>query len=123
MQLGLRKEISNFFTPIVFVEIKNVIALQRYSHKAGNREDAVDPERASSAAEKSKKAAEEKLRSAKQGVASQTIEKAQDAGAEATVSGGESPTDSFKNRLKVHEDGADYHRKDGGPEGVKTQGG
>ncbi|KAK3199803.1 hypothetical protein Dsin_023218 [Dipteronia sinensis] len=58
--------------------------------------------RAPSTAEEFKRVAEEKLRAAKQGVASQTTEKLYDGEEEATIKG-DSKVDSIKNRIKDHE--------------------
>ncbi|KAH0987553.1 hypothetical protein GBA52_014730 [Prunus armeniaca] len=66
-------------------------------------------ERAPSTAEEFKRVAEEKLKKAEQGVASQTADKTCDATEETTL--GDSSVDSVKNRYKQHEPGADYRRR------------
>ncbi|XP_021807784.1 uncharacterized protein LOC110751595 [Prunus avium] len=66
-------------------------------------------ERAPSTAEEFKRVAEEKLKKAEQGVASQTVDKACDVTEETTL--GDSSVDSVKNRYKQHEPGADYRRR------------
>ncbi|ONI13431.1 hypothetical protein PRUPE_4G221600 [Prunus persica] len=67
-------------------------------------------ERAPSTAEEFKRVAEEKLKKAEQGVASQTADKTCDATEETTL--GDSSVDSVKNRFKQHEPGAaDYRRR------------
>ncbi|KAL4642917.1 hypothetical protein ACB092_02G054200 [Castanea dentata] len=75
--------------------------------------------RAPSTAEEFKKIAEEKLREAQQGVASQAAEKAYDGTEEATL--GDNNQESVMNRHKEHEHGADYRKRGDGPdEGVKA---
>ncbi|PQM39186.1 uncharacterized protein Pyn_02909 [Prunus yedoensis var. nudiflora] len=66
-------------------------------------------ERAPSTAEEFKRVAEEKLKKAEQGVASQTVDKTCDVTEETTL--GDSSVDSVKNRYKQHEPGADYRRR------------
>ncbi|KAB2606022.1 hypothetical protein D8674_005739 [Pyrus ussuriensis x Pyrus communis] len=66
-------------------------------------------ERAPSTAEEFKRVAEEKLKVAEQGVASQTADKAYDGTEEAIL--GDSNVESVKNRYKEHEPGADYRRR------------
>ncbi|KAK2639817.1 hypothetical protein Ddye_027612 [Dipteronia dyeriana] len=77
---------------------------KRYSKESRSCSHNVE-ERAPSTAEEFKRVAEEKLRAAKQGVASQTSEKLYDGAEEATI--GDSKSDSIKNRIKEHEQGAD----------------
>lgn len=63
--------------------------------------------------------AEEKLRQAQQGVASQTAEKVYDAAEEATL--GDSDLQSVKHRYEEHEQGADYRGRSGDEsDGVKA---
>ncbi|XP_050240060.1 uncharacterized protein LOC126689072 isoform X2 [Quercus robur] len=75
-------------------------------------------ERAPSTAEEFKKIAEEKLREAQQGVASQVAEKVYDGTEEATL--GDKNQESVKNRYKEHERGADYRKRGDGPDGGVT---
>jgi hypothetical protein len=76
-------------------------------------------ERAPSTAEEFKKMAEEKLRQAQQGVASQTAEKVYHAAEEATL--GDSDLQSVKHRYEEHEHGGDYRRRSGDEsDGVKA---
>ncbi|KAM5585476.1 hypothetical protein ABKV19_004724 [Rosa sericea] len=72
------------------------------SHGQGKQEIT----RAPSTAEEFKRVAEEKLKEAKQGVASQTFEKTYDGMEEATV--GDGKVESVKERYKQHKPGADY---------------
>jgi hypothetical protein len=63
--------------------------------------------------------AEEKLRQAQQGVASQTAEKVYHAAEEATL--GDSDLQSVKHRYEEHEHGGDYRRRSGDEsDGVKA---
>ena len=90
----------------------NIVSYQRYgSEGASNRDQNISlhPERhgrAPSIAEEFERVAEEKLRAAGQGVASQAKDKVYD-GAEESTRGG-SNVDSVKNRFEGHEQGADY---------------
>lgn len=86
--------------------------IQRYSSQGSKGEHhgyTGIEERASSTAEEFKRMAEEKLKAAEQGVASQTVDQTYDGTEEATV--GDSNVDSVKNRYKEHEPGADYKRR------------
>ncbi|KAK0601951.1 hypothetical protein LWI29_028982 [Acer saccharum] len=75
---------------------------KRYSKESRKQSSSHDvEERAPSTAEEFKRVAEEKLRAAKQGVASQTSEKLYDGAEEATI--GDSKVDSIKNSIKEHE--------------------
>ena len=77
-------------------------------------------ERAPSTAEEFKKIAEEKIREAQQGVASQTAEKVYDGTEEATL-GDSDDLQSAKRRYEEHEEGADYRRRPGDQsDGVKA---
>ncbi|XP_062015556.1 uncharacterized protein LOC133732103 [Rosa rugosa] len=75
------------------------------SHGQGEQEMT----RAPSTAEEFKRVAEEKLKQAEQGVASQTFEKTYDGIEEATV--GDAKIESVKERYKQHEPGPDYRRR------------
>ncbi|KDO62111.1 hypothetical protein CISIN_1g033183mg [Citrus sinensis] len=86
---------------------------KRYGSEGASNKDqnisSLHPERhgrAPSIAEEFERVAEEKLRAAGQGVASQTKDKVYD-GAEESTRGG-SNVDSVKNRFEEHEQGADY---------------
>lgn len=66
-------------------------------------------ERAPSTAEEFERVAEEKERKAKQGIASQTTDKACDAAAD-EASMADSNVGSVKNKYKEHEPSSDYRR-------------
>ncbi|XP_059442337.1 uncharacterized protein LOC132174710 [Corylus avellana] len=77
-------------------------------------------ERAPSTAEEFKNIAEEKIREAQQGVASQTAEKVFD-GTEAATLGDADDLQSVNRRYEEHEEGADYRRRSGDQsDGVKA---
>ncbi|CAN6560604.1 unnamed protein product [Malus baccata var. baccata] len=85
---------------------------QRYSSQGskGEHHGSIDiEERAPSMAEEFKRMAEEKLKAAEQGLASQTVDKTYDGTEETTL--GDSNVHSVKNRYKEHEPGADYKRR------------
>ena len=88
----------------------NIVSYQRYGSEGASNKDqnisSLHPERhgrAPSIAEEFERVAEEKLRAAGQGVASQTKDKVYD-GADEAARGGS----NVKNRFEEHEQGADY---------------
>ncbi|KAH7546777.1 hypothetical protein FEM48_Zijuj01G0237300 [Ziziphus jujuba var. spinosa] len=86
-------------TPCLFNPIKRLSEARK----------AKGAEKAPSTADVIKSVAEEKLRAAEQGVASQTSDKTYDGAEEATL--GDSKVQSAKERLEEHEPGVDYRRR------------
>lgn len=114
--LGIRQR------SLILIRCVLVWCFQSYSQtsKENGHADELIEERAPSTAEEFKKMAEEKLRDAQQGVASQTAEKVYDATEEATL-GDSDDLQSVKRRYEEHEEGADYRRKSGDQsDGVKA---
>lgn len=89
------------------------------SKENGHGHEFIEEERAPSTAEAFKKIAEEKIREAQQGVASQTAEKVFD-GTEAATLADSDDLQSVNRRYEEHEEGADYRRRSGDQsDGVK----
>ncbi|KAJ7963747.1 hypothetical protein O6P43_013661 [Quillaja saponaria] len=103
-----RPSLLKQFTPFFCNPIK------RYGQASKDSHIHIMEERAPSTAEEFQRVAEEKLKEAKQGVASQTFEKTYDGVEEATV--GDSKVESVKERYKRHEPGTDYLKRPPGDE-------
>ncbi|PON91907.1 hypothetical protein TorRG33x02_122380 [Trema orientale] len=89
--------------------LNNPIKKYNQASKGHDTRHEIKEERAPSTAEVIKKMAEEKLREAEQGVASQVSDKTYDATEEATL--GEAKLNTVKNRYKEREPGADFRRR------------
>ncbi|XP_065864628.1 uncharacterized protein [Euphorbia lathyris] len=102
---------SNLIRPISIMRpyLYTYNPIKRYSKSEDGGEK--EMERAPSLAQEFKRVEEEKIEAIhaeeKQGLASQTTDKAYDGAEEAAVDG---DVDSVKERYKEHQPGADYHR-------------
>ncbi|KAL6584058.1 hypothetical protein OROMI_003347 [Orobanche minor] len=94
-----RSSLAKPSSPFFYNPVKN------YGKENKGNSGRLMEERAPSTAEEFKRVAEEKTKEAQQGVASQTVEKAEEA------IGGDSKVESVKNRYKQHEPGSDYHKR------------